>query len=94
MISTKQAKILASFKTVPTLTLADAVRLIGGNIYCNAEKHVGATLSNMVRRGLIVRVKPGVFELPNLITPGTTTGWWAESTFLRVPSQRSDPNTL
>jgi hypothetical protein len=51
-------------RTPGELTLARAVELIGGNLYANAPKHVGVTLSNMVRRGLLVRVRPGVFELP------------------------------
>ncbi|MDV7393399.1 hypothetical protein RZS08_18645 [Arthrospira platensis SPKY1] len=63
--SPKQAKILAALKDADEITLADAVKLIGGNLYCNAEKHVGVTLSGMVKRGMIERVKPGVFRLPN-----------------------------
>ena len=45
------------------LTLDRAVELVGGNIYHNKQKHVGSLLANMVRQGLIKRVKPGVFEL-------------------------------
>lgn len=63
--SPKQSAILAALRDKPEITLAEAVQLIGGNLYCNAEKHVGVTLSNMVKRGMIQRVKPGVFCLPN-----------------------------
>jgi len=63
--SPKQARILAALNESDEITLADAVGLIGGNLYCNAEKHVGVTLSGMVKRGMIERVKPGVFRLPN-----------------------------
>ena len=62
--SPKQAEILAALKDADEITLADAVKLIGGNLYCNAEKHVGVTLSGMVKRGMIERIKPGVFRLP------------------------------
>lgn len=63
--SPKQSVILAALRDKPQITLSEAVKLIGGNLYCNAEKHVGVTLSNMVKRGMIQRVKPGVFCLPN-----------------------------
>lgn len=63
--SPKQAAILTALRATPEMTLSEAVRLIGGNLYCNAEKHVGVMLSNMVKRGMIERVKPGVFRLPN-----------------------------
>jgi len=45
------------------LTIRTAVGLIGGNIYDNHGKHVGALLSNMVRRGLLQRTRPGEFVL-------------------------------
>ena len=60
--SRKQAAILRALSSVPQITLAEAVRLIGSNLYYNTEKHVGAVLSNMVRRGMIERVKRGVFR--------------------------------
>lgn len=63
--SPKQSAILAALRDKPEITLAEAVQLIGGNLYCNAEKHVGVTLSNMVKRGMLKRVKRGVFCLPN-----------------------------
>jgi hypothetical protein len=46
------------------VTLKEAVRLVGGDIYANTEKHVGSILSNMVKQGMLIRVKPGVFKLP------------------------------
>jgi predicted transcriptional regulator of viral defense system len=49
-----------------TITLEDATRLVGSDLYCNARKHVGAVLSRMVDRGLIERVKPGVFRLHSI----------------------------
>jgi hypothetical protein len=62
-LSPKQRVIISELKELQTINLSDAVRLIGKDIYCNAEKHVGAVMSNMVRRGLIKRVKKGVFKL-------------------------------
>ncbi|MFK5893244.1 MAG: hypothetical protein QM504_08495 [Pseudomonadota bacterium] len=38
--------------------------MIGGNIYQNKNKHVGSVMSRMVDNGLIVRIKKGVFALP------------------------------
>ena len=65
-LSPKQSKIIAAMNAASNaqITLDEAVGLIGGNLYCNANQHVGQTLSRMVKRGLIVRVRPGVFRLP------------------------------
>lgn len=64
MLSSKQKRIMNEINTNPdrSITLARAVELCGDNLYCNASKHVGVTLSNMVRRGLIERMRPGVFR--------------------------------
>lgn len=66
-LSAKQAAILQALRSsdADTITLAEAVRLVGGNLFANAEKHVGATLATMVRHGMIERVRPGVFRLLN-----------------------------
>jgi hypothetical protein len=63
-LSTKQSIIIQALREQPQITLSHAICLIGRNIYHNAPKHVGAVLSNMVKRGQIVRIKPGVFQLP------------------------------
>ena len=62
--SRKQQAVLRSAKMNGFITLKEAVHIVGGDIYANAEKHVGAILSNMVKRGMLVRVKPGTFKLP------------------------------
>ena len=62
--SRKQQSVIRSAKTNGFVTLKEAVRLVGGDIYANAEKHTGAILSNMVKRGMLIRVKPGTFKLP------------------------------
>ena len=63
-LSVKQAAIINALQDRETITLTEATGLIGRNYYCSAEKNTGVVLSNMVKRGLIVRVKPGVFKLP------------------------------
>lgn len=56
--------ILAALREKPELTLTEAVQLIGGKIYTNERFHVGNTLTRMIKAGLIRRVKPGVYALP------------------------------
>ncbi len=63
-VSPHQRAVVTYLKANHTITSAQATALIGRHIYANAEKHVGATLSRMVDRGLIVRVKRGHFRLP------------------------------
>lgn len=61
--SPKQSAILIALSCKPEITLQDAIKLVG-NYYRNAAKHTGAVLSTMVRRGMIERIRPGVFTLP------------------------------
>lgn len=63
--SPKQKAVLRYLQDNETITLAQAVTLIGGTVYANANFHVGNTMGAMVKRGLIKRVKRGVFALPN-----------------------------
>jgi len=65
-LSKKQSIIVNALREKKEISLEECVRLIGANLYCNANKHVGATLSNMVNRGVIDRVKPGVFRLKTI----------------------------
>lgn len=44
------------------ITKKDAVKMLERTYYCNASKHVGVILSNMVNRKMIDRIKPGVFK--------------------------------
>lgn len=60
-LSPKQETIVNQIEIMGSITLSAAVHLIGRDIYYNSDKHVGALLSNMVKRGLIVRIRPGVF---------------------------------
>jgi uncharacterized membrane protein len=60
-----QREVVKLLKERGTLTTVEAVKIFGRHIYTNAEKHIGTRLARMVKRGIIVRVKPGVFSLPN-----------------------------
>ena len=62
-LSPKQKAVIEHCYICGKITTEAAVELIGRNIYCNAGKHVGATLATMVKRGLLVRVRPGLFIL-------------------------------
>lgn len=65
-MSPKQRAIIDYLRTNKQINTGQAVELVGGNIYANKAKYVGLTLSRMVKQNLIVRIKPGLFELPNL----------------------------
>jgi len=60
-LSEKQQKVLNWVREHGIISTSEAVRIIGGNLYCNAEKHVGDTLSRLVKARLIRRIKPGLF---------------------------------
>ena len=66
MLSKKQSEIIRYLRDNKSIDLDKAVELIGYGIYYNKRKYVGLTLSRMVKQKHIVRVKKGVFELPNL----------------------------
>ncbi len=64
MKSPKQAAILRALSTrgkEGTITLTECVELVGGNLYHNKAKHTGVVLSNMVKRGMLKRIKPGLY---------------------------------
>lgn len=65
-MSPKQQVVLFYLSKNESITLATACELIGKDIYCNEEKHCGAILSNMVKRKMIERIKPGVFTKRDL----------------------------
>jgi uncharacterized membrane protein len=60
-----QREVIRLIRERGRLTLAEAVQCFGHRLYRNAEAHIGRRLARMVNRGLIVRIKPGVFALPN-----------------------------
>ncbi len=63
LLSPKQYLVIETLREQGTLSLEQAVALIGHGVYANRKHWVGLVLANMVRRGLIVRVKRGVFGL-------------------------------
>ena len=63
-LSQKQATVMNYVREHGWIDLTKATYLPGFGYYCNERKHTGALLSNMVKRGLLVRTKPGVFEAP------------------------------
>ncbi len=63
-LSRKQRAIFDYLRINSTITLLQATALVGRNVYTNSIEHTGALLSRMVKRGLIVRVKPGLFKRP------------------------------
>lgn len=44
-----------------TITKKEIVEMYGGQYHCGADNHLGAMLSRMVKSGLLIREKPGVF---------------------------------
>ena len=65
MISDKQKEILQFIQDSEDkqITKKQAVKLIGNCYYANKSKHTGDVLSRMVKRGLLKRIKPGLFEV-------------------------------
>ncbi|AWW32155.1 hypothetical protein DN752_19535 [Echinicola strongylocentroti] len=49
------------------ITISEAVTLIGDQ-YHNQSKYVGETLSRMVRRGVLCRVRRGVYKLATKVS--------------------------
>lgn len=68
-LNNDQRKVIALLKKQGTLTTEQAVKIFGRHIYRNAYDHIGRRLARMVKRGLIVRLKSGVFALPNTLLP-------------------------
>lgn len=62
--SRKQQAVIRSARMNGFITLKETARIIGADVYANADKHTGTILSNMVKRGMLIRVKPGMFKLP------------------------------
>ena len=68
MLSKNQRIIIDYLDSNSQINLTKAVDLVGDNIYANKKKHVGMTMTRMVNRGLLERVKPGLYKLgsPNI----------------------------
>ena len=57
-----------------TVVARTIVENLGGQYHSNPEKHVGDIVSQMVKSGLLIRVKPGVFRLPTADDPKKAKG--------------------
>lgn len=57
-----------------TVVSSAIVEALGGQYYSNPEKHVGDIVSRMVKSGLLIRVRPGVFRLPTADDPKKAKG--------------------
>ncbi len=63
MLTDKQKTVLEfAWQNNGKITKADAMKLINTH-FCNGDKHVGDTLARMVKAGLLIRIKPGHFEV-------------------------------
>lgn len=78
-LSPKQGAIMLALQERGKLTLQDAVKLVGQDIYDNQAQHVGLILKRMIVRGLIVRAGRGVYELaPKTPVVTRPRGWWED----------------
>ena len=72
-LSGKQQVIFDHIKAHGSITKAEAVELVGGNIYHNKGHYVGQTLKRMVDRGIIERESRGVYVRSNTDSNGKQT---------------------
>ncbi len=61
ILSPKQRAVIQFVRESGSITVAQAVKLIGGNIYTNEAFHCGNVLRNMAKRGLLERSARGVY---------------------------------
>jgi hypothetical protein len=64
-MSYKQNLIKSYLQKVDKATLAEIMDNMPFNYHHNNHKHLGNILSNMVKKEMIIRIKKGVFRLPN-----------------------------
>lgn len=62
-LSSKQKQILEVVREHGQVNLTHLVDEFGHWYYYNEKKHLGALLSNMVKVGLLERIKPGLFKV-------------------------------
>jgi len=62
----KKHEVLKFLKTVEFATLKEIAEAVPFYYYHNTHKYVGEILSRLVKRGLVFRIKKGVFKInPN-----------------------------
>lgn len=59
----KQIQVLNYLRQVPGASISDIYMNVSFGYYNNANKHLGALLSRMVKSGKIVRLKKGLFSI-------------------------------
>lgn len=63
MLTEKQKKVVKYCQDHDgKITKKEAMTIINTH-YCNGSKHVGDSLSRMVNAGILIRIKPGHFQL-------------------------------
>lgn len=69
-LTPSQKKVLQLAKDMGgTVVSSTIVEALGGAYYSDAEKYVGDIVSRMVKTGLLIQVKPGVFRIPTADEP-------------------------
>lgn len=64
-LSTKQRKIINFIRETGSITVEQCQSMPGVNTYYyNGAKHCGNLLRNMARQGFLVRIKRGLYEIP------------------------------
>lgn len=63
MLSPKQGKIVAFMRGKDSVTKKELVDEFEHWYYTNAAFHIGVILSNMVNRGVLIRIKKGHFKI-------------------------------
>jgi hypothetical protein len=66
MTEKQKAIILSAHQNDGQITKAEAVQLIGGYYYHNADKYVGEVLARLVKTRVLNRIQRGVYELARL----------------------------
>jgi hypothetical protein len=61
-LSEKQSFILGLLESKEQITKKEVCSYLARRYYHNGEKYIGEVLSRMVQRGILKRVKPGVFK--------------------------------
>lgn len=62
-LSHKQGLIVAFMRGKESVTKKEITEKYGFWYYTNEAFHIGALLSNMVKRGILIRIKKGVFKI-------------------------------
>jgi predicted transcriptional regulator of viral defense system len=58
--------ILTYLNSVESATLQELYHISDYNYYANWQKHFGQAMSRLVKRGMVARVKKGVFRIAKL----------------------------